>query len=279
VKTLHAEPGKQTQLVKELSKEATDYVTKRDLITVPALAAETIPMYMMSPERQMANPFFLGGDAIIVSYPTNTMSHEAKMMSMRGNNVHFSRSTVFHELIPGHHLQLFMNARHRAYRRMFETCFSIEGWAFYWEMILWDDKKFPKTPENRIGMLFWRMHRCCRIMFSISFHLGKMTPEECIDLLVRKGGHERATAEGEVRRSFAGDYPPLYQAGYMLGALQLYSLRQELVGGGTMREKDFHDRIMCEGQMPIELLRALLKKQALTPDHKAAWRFYDRLDS
>src|SRR6201999_1699675 len=108
------------------------------------------------------------------------------------------------------------------------TPFSVEGWALYWEFILWD-KGFPETPENRIGMLFWRMHRCARIIFSLKFHLGQMTAAECVDFLVQKVGHERATAEGEVRRSFAGDYSPLYQAGYMLGAFELRALRHELV--------------------------------------------------
>ena len=61
-----------------------------------------------------SHPFFLGGDSIQVSYPTNTMDHEAKLMSMRGNNPHFSRSTVFHELIPGHNLQFYYNKRHPA---------------------------------------------------------------------------------------------------------------------------------------------------------------------
>jgi len=195
---------------------------------------------------------------------------------MRGNNIHFSRSTVFHELIPGHNLQMHMMARYRPYRAMFTTPFWIEGWSLYWEMILWDNKNFPKTPENRIGMLFWRMHRCARIIFSINFHLGKMTPEECIELLMQIG-HDRFTAEGEVRRSFAGDYSPLYQAGYMLGALQLYALRKELLDSGTMSEKTFHDRVMRENQMPIELLRALMEDQPLTRDHKSSWRFYEFL--
>jgi hypothetical protein len=274
VKNLYVDPGEQPQLIHELAVEAIDYVKQNDLVTVPALCEETWRMFMMSPARQKVNPFFLGGDSILVSYPTDTMDHEAKLMSMRGNNIHFARSTVFHELIPGHHLQLFMNARHRPYRSMFDTPFWIEGWSFYWEMILWD-KGFPKTPENRIGMLFWRMHRCVRIIFSLKFHLGLMTPQQCIDLLVDMVGHERFTAEGEVRRSFNGDYGPLYQAGYMLGGLQLYSLRNELVVKGEMTEKLFHDRILQENEMPIELLRALITDQALTPEFKASWRFYN----
>ena len=278
VKNLYVEPGKQPQLIRDLATEAIDYVKQNDLVTVPSLAAETWRMFMMSPERQKVNPFFLGGDSIQVSYPTDTMGHEAKLMSMRGNNIHFSRSTVFHELIPGHHLQGYMNTRYRPYRRMFHTPFWTEGWSLYWEMILWD-KNFPKAPENRIGMLFWRMHRCARIIFSIKFHLGQMTPQQCIDLLGDKVGHERSTAEGEVRRSFAGDYTPLYQAGYMLGALQLYSLRQELVGSGKMTEKQFHDRVLHENGMPIELLRALMEDQPVQSDFKASWKFYKGLNT
>ncbi|RDW91084.1 Xaa-Pro dipeptidyl-peptidase [Coleophoma crateriformis] len=278
VKDLYVEPGKQPQLVLDLATEATEYVKKHDLITVPPVCEETWRMFMMSPEAQKVNPFFLGGDSIIVSYPTDSMPHEQKLMSMRGNNISFSRSTVFHELIPGHHLQLYMNARYRPYRQIFETPFSIEGWSLYWEMILWDDERFVKSPENRVGMLFWRMHRCARIIFSVKFHLGQMTPQECIDLLVDWVGHERATAEGEVRRSFAGDYSPLYQAGYMIGALQLYSLRQELVVSGIMSEKEFHDRIMKENQMPVEFMRALIKNLPLKPDFKPTWRFYKNLE-
>ena len=56
-------------------------------------------MEMMTPERQLVSPFFLGGEVIQVSFATNTMAHEQKMMSMRGNNIHFARATVFHELI------------------------------------------------------------------------------------------------------------------------------------------------------------------------------------
>lgn len=273
VKTLYVPPGEQTQLVRFLAEEAIDYVKKNDLVTVPRVAGESWRMFMMSPQDQKVNPFFLGGDDIIVSYPDDSMGHEEKMMSMRGNNIHFSRSTVFHEMIPGHHLQFHMIARYKAYRQMFDTAFWMEGWALYWEMILWD-KKFPKTAENRIGMLFWRMHRCARIVFSVKFHLGLMIPQECIDMLVDMVGHERENAEGEVRRSFNGDYTPLYQAGYMLGALQLYSLREEVVGSGALTEKQFHDRVMRENEMPIEMLRALIRRQDVDEDFETSWKFY-----
>ena len=200
VKNDYVEPGRQPELIEFLAEEAIQYVEQNDLVTVPDLAKETWRMTMMSPERQRVNPFFLGGEAIQISFPTSAMEHEDKLMSLRGNNKHFSRAVVFHELIPGHHLQGFMNDRYNTQRQVFYTPFSIEGGALYWEMILWE-KNFPKSPEDRVGMLFWRMHRCARIIFSLNYHLGKWTPQQCIDFLVDRVGHERlgdVDAEGFV---------------------------------------------------------------------------------
>ncbi len=273
VKTRYVEPGKQPELIRDLAREAVAFLDQHDLVTIPPIARETWRMEMMSPERQLINPFFTGGESISVSYPTNAMTEEQKLMSMRGNNIHFSRATVFHELIPGHELQGFMALRYRPWRLVFQTPFYEEGWALYWELLLWD-MKFQKSPEDSIGALFWRMHRCARIIFSLSFHLEKMSPQEAIDFLVDRVGHERDNAAGEVRRSFAGDYSPLYQCAYLLGGLQLRELRRELVESGKMTNRAFHDAVLQENAIPIELVRASLTRQKLSRDFTSNWKFY-----
>lgn len=272
VKTTYVPPGQQPTLVRDLAREAVAFVRSRDLVTVPPLADEVWRLEMMSPEAQKVSPFFLGGEVIRVSYPTDAMAYDDKMMSMRGNNPYFSRATVHHELIPGHHLQGFMTDRYNPHRDAFGTPFWGEGWALYWEMLLWD-AGFARTPEERVGMLFWRSHRAARIIFSLRFHLGTMTPDEAIDLLVNRVGHERANATAEVRRSFNGSYPPLYQAAYMLGGLQLRALHAELVGTGKLTDRQFHDAVLQGGRMPIELVRARLTGQRLTRDYDARWKF------
>ncbi|WP_435011698.1 DUF885 family protein [Tundrisphaera lichenicola] len=275
VKKKFVEPGKQPDLIRDLARESVDFLEERDLVTIPPLVKETWRMEMMSPARQLVNPFFTGGEVISVSFPTDAMNHEQKLMSLRGNNIHFSKATVHHELIPGHHLQGFMSTRHRSYRREFSTPFSIEGWALYWELRLWD-LNFARSPEDRLGMLFWRSHRCARILFSLNFHLGKMSPEECVDLLVNRIGHERANAEGEVRRSFEGSYSPLYQAAYLLGGLQLRALHGELVKTAKMTEKAFHDAVLRENQIPAAMIRASLTEIDLDREGTAAtWKFYE----
>ena len=273
VKNLYVEPGKQPQMIRDLALEAIKFVEDNNLVTVPELAKETWRMEMMTPERQLVSPFFLGGEVIQVSFPTNTMAHEQKMMSMRGNNIYFSRATVHHELIPGHHLQGFMSARNKPYRAIFGTPFWSEGNSLYWELLLWD-LGFARKPEEKIGMLFWRMHRCARIIFSLSFHLEKMTPQECIDLLVNKVGHERDNATAEVRRSFDGSYGPLYQIAYLIGGLQQYYMHKELVDSGKMTNRAYNDALLKENRIPIEMLRAAITNQKLTRDFVTNWKFY-----
>ncbi|WP_036379679.1 DUF885 family protein [Muricauda sp. MAR_2010_75] len=270
-KNTYVPAGEQPQAILDLYDHSVKFIEDRDLITLPDLAKETWGMIMMTPERQKVNPFFTGGRNISISYPTDGMAHDDKLMSMRGNNPNFSFPTVQHELLPGHNLQFFMTSRHKNYRGAFSTPFWTEGWALYWEIILWN-KDFPVTPEQKMGMLFWRIHRCARIIFSLKFHLGEMTPQECIDLLVDEVGHEYANAEAEVRRSFTTSYPPLYQLAYMMGGLQFYALRNEMLEKGWT-EKQFHDRVMHEGRIPVELLRALLQDLPLSKNYKTKWKF------
>lgn len=267
-------PGEQPQAIYKMAKDAEEYVVKNDLVTVPALASEGWRTDMMTPEQQMVNPFFTGGDTINISYPTDSMSYAQRLMSMRGNNYGFAHATVFHELIPGHWLQMYSIARNRPYRQIFDTPFWVEGNALYWELTLWD-RGFDATPEEKIGALFWRMHRCARIVFSLSFHLGQMTPEQATDYLVKEVGHERDNAAAEVRRSFNGSYDPLYQCAYLLGGMQFRALHDEMVKPGKMTDKQYNDRILEENEMPIELLRALIENKTLTPEYKANWRFLD----
>jgi uncharacterized protein (DUF885 family) len=123
-------------------------------------------------------------------------------------------------------------------------------------------------------MLFWRLHRSARIIFTMSFHLGLWTPKQCVDFLINSVGHEPDNATAEVRRSFDGSVGPLYQCAYMVGALQFRALHKELVGSGKMTNRQFHDAILHENEMPIEMLRAILTDQKLTKDYTTQWKFY-----
>jgi uncharacterized protein (DUF885 family) len=136
------------------------------------------------------------------------------------------------------------------------------------------DIGFHVTPEQKIGALFWRMHRCARIIFSLKFHMGEWSPQECVDFLVDRVGFERENAIGEVRRSFQGGYGPLYQLAYLVGGIQMRAMRKELEDSGLLDQKAFHDEVLRQGGMPIALLRLAVGRQKLTRDTSVDWKFY-----
>lgn len=278
VKEGHLPPGEQDDFVRDEARAAIEFLKERDLLSIPELCEETWRVEMHSVETQRTLPFAVyGGQYMGVSYAAGSMPHEDKVMSMRGNNRHFTHIVTPHELIPGHHLQGFVEDRERAYRSMFSTPFLVEGWALYWEFRLWDLGWAGATGQDeamdKVGMLFWRMHRAARIIVSLRFHLGEMTAPEMIDFLVERVGHERMGATSEVRRYIAGDYSPLYQCAYMIGGLQLRELRREMVERGGMSEKAFNDGVLGQNSIPIELMRAGMKGERLPKEWEAGWRF------
>ncbi|HYE62657.1 MAG TPA: DUF885 family protein [Phycisphaerales bacterium] len=278
VKGAHVPPGEQAAFVRDEGRAMVKFLKDRDLITIPELCEQSWRLEMHSPETQKTLPYAVyGGQYMGVSYAAGSMPHDVKLMAMRGNNRHFTHIVTPHELIPGHHLQGFFAQREREYRRPFRTPFLVEGWALYWEFRLWDLGWAGATGHDadmdRIGMLFWRMHRAARIIVSLKYHLGDMTPQQMVDFLVERVGHEKSGATAEVRRYIGGHYSPLYQCGYMIGGLQLRSLYRELVESGQLTDKQFNDAVLLENSIPIELIRASLKGESLPKDWTPAWRF------
>lgn len=272
-KNLAPAPGEAPWAIFEIGAYSEQFILDRELISMSPLAREVWRLAMQTPERQLINPFFTGGEVTRLSYPHDSMSHDDRLMSLRGNTPHFNFPTVQHELIPGHYHQRFMNDRYNLHRSgLSPTPFWREGWALYWEFRLWD-MNFARNNPDKMGMLFWRLHRAARIVFSLNYQLGNWTPQQAVDFLVERVGHERANAEAEVRRTAID--APLYQIAYMIGALQFEALHREAVLSGRMSERDFHDAIMRMGPMPVELVRARILDLPLTAETGASWRFYD----
>lgn len=89
-------------------------------------------------------------------------------------------TTVYHEGIPGHHLQLGQAVYNRAtlntYRRSIAgTSGHAEGWALYAERLM-DELGYLSDPGDRLGMLDGQRMRAARVVLDIGVHLGKPFP-------------------------------------------------------------------------------------------------------
>lgn len=273
VKSHQAPPGEQDDLVRAIAEESIAFLDAHELVTIPDLCRETWRVDMMPLPSQRFLPFAAyGGQCMIVNYASADQTLDDRTARMLDNNVHFTRNVTPHELIPGHHLQGFMGERHRPYRRLFSTPFLGEGWCLYFEF-RYLDLGWAKSSEDALGILFWRKHRAARIVVSLRYHLGTMNPEEMIAVLRDRVGWGADAATGEVRRFLEGGYGPLYQCAYMIGGLQLQALHAELVKSGRYTERDFHDAVLAENAIPIELIRARLAGTELRKDSSTSWRF------
>lgn len=86
-------------------------------------------------------------------------------------------TTVYHEGVPGHHLQIATQVYNREelndWRRMANWCSGHgEGWALYAERLM-QDLGFLNDPGDRLGMLDGQRMRAARVVLDLSVHLGK----------------------------------------------------------------------------------------------------------
>lgn len=88
-------------------------------------------------------------------------------------------TTVFHEGVPGHHLQLgqavYNKAQLNAWRRIAGTSGHAEGWALYAERLM-DQLGYLTTAADRFGMLDGQRMRAARVVLDIGVHLEKNMP-------------------------------------------------------------------------------------------------------
>ena len=185
-------------MIMDLLNEAIDYLRANDLITVPGVAAESLHMTMMSPR----------GAADVAVLPRRRP--HPRVVSDRHDGLRradaeharqqprlLARDGVPRDDPRPQPRRLSRPALSRLSRRISASGgpFYGEGWPLYWELTMYE-LGFDKTPEQKVGALFWRMHRCARIIFSLNFHMGQWSPQECVDFLVDKVGHERDNADG-----------------------------------------------------------------------------------
>jgi uncharacterized protein (DUF885 family) len=61
----------------------------------------------------------------------------------------------------------------------------------------------------------------------------------------------------------------------MVGGLEFYKLKKELVDSGKMTEKQFHDTILQNNTMPVEIVKSILYGEQLKKDAQPHWKFLD----
>jgi uncharacterized protein (DUF885 family) len=176
-------------------------------------------------------------------------------------------TTVFHEGVPGHHLQIgravVLAGQLNRWRRM--GCWVSghgEGWALYAERLM-AELGWLDDAGNRMGMLDAQRFRAARVVIDIGVHCGMTAPDGGVwdadkawVFLQAHSAMKEANLRFELDRylGWPGQAPS-----YAIGQRIWQRLRDEMLGRG-LTLKEFHRRALDLGGLPLDVLRSALSE-------------------
>jgi uncharacterized protein (DUF885 family) len=174
-------------------------------------------------------------------------------------------TTVFHEGVPGHHLQIgravVLADQLNRWRRL--GCWVSghgEGWALYAERLM-AELGWLDDAGNRMGMLDAQRFRAARVVIDIGVHCGMTAPDGGVwdadkawVFLQSHSAMKEANLRFELDRylGWPGQAPS-----YAVGQRIWQQLRDGIVGGGVAL-REFHRRALDLGGLPLDVLKATL---------------------
>ena len=258
-------------LVDEALSRTSDFVRRRDLVSIPDVVTEIIEM----PEihRGVAVAYCdAPGPLESASVPTYvavspTPAHwdatrvESFYREYNGTLLH---DLTIHEAMPGHVLQLAHAAALRTPTRVRRFGYSgvfVEGWAVYAEELMLERGYSPADTKRsalaiRLQQLKMQARMAINTILDIRVHSMDMTEDEGLRLMTFRGFQEEGEAVGKWRRALltAGQLPT-----YFVGYRAVRSIADDLrVLHPNWSDREVHDLMLSHGSPAPRHLRTLI---------------------
>lgn len=172
-------------------------------------------------------------------------------------------SLFLHEAIPGHHYQISLqqeNLKLPRFRRFGGNNAYVEGWALYCES-LGKELGLFKDPYQYMGAMGDEIHRAIRLVVDVGMHSKNMSREDAIQYMMDNEQISEEGATAEIERYMV---IPAQALGYKIGALKIRELRTkyEQQQGVAFKLSGFHDAILKDGSLPLDVLEKKMDKWA-----------------
>ena len=244
--------------------EATDFVKKHDLVTVPEKPLDVIVMPEFKRGTGIAycdspGPLERNGKTFFAVEPTpKDWSKERKASFFREYNNCMVRDLTVHEAMPGHYLQLAHANQFQAptlVRAIFRSGTFIEGWAVYCEQMM--AEQGYGGPEVKMEQLKMRLRVICNAILDQSIHAGNMSEKEAMDLMENEGFQQEGEAVAKWKRA---RLTSAQLSTYFVGVSEQLDLRDraKAKAGGSFDLKKYHDSALAFGSPPAKYVRQLL---------------------
>jgi uncharacterized protein (DUF885 family) len=168
-------------------------------------------------------------------------------------------TTVFHEGLPGHQLEgglALSNPHLSLLRKTISFPAYGEGWALYAEQLSDELGAYENDPLGQIGYLKFQLFRANRCVVDTGIHHMRWSREQAIAHFVEQEGEAPGFAAREVERYCVS---PGQACSYKLGHTAIVGIRARAKAalGAKFEIKDFHDAILANGRVPLEVLDRL----------------------
>ena len=169
------------------------------------------------------------------------------------------RTLAYHEGIPGHHFQIGVAQELKGlptFRTLIPFTAYIEGWALYAERLA-SELGFQKDPYDNLGRLRAELFRAARLVVDTGLHDQRWTREQAIRYLRQTTGMAQSDVEAEVERYIV---MPGQACAYKMGMLKILELRERAKQalGPKFDLRDFHDAVLKNGALPLEILEQVI---------------------
>lgn len=165
------------------------------------------------------------------------------------------QTLTYHEANPGHHLQAVIGLSDdlSILNTVFYSNAAAEGWGLYAERLAEEMGIYQDDPIDNIGRLQSELHRAVRLVVDTGMHAFGWSREKAIEYSVATEGIHISEATGEIERYAVW---PGQALGYKMGELKIIKLRNKAKKqlGKKFDIKVFHDRILEDGALPLNLM-------------------------
>ena len=161
---------------------------------------------------------------------------------------------VYHEGIPGHHLQISVQTEVELppFRKFGGVVAYSEGWGLYAEKLAKEMGQYT-DPLRDFGRLQLELHRAIRLVVDSGLHAKKWTREQAIRYVLDNSAEPRASAAKAIERYIV---MPGQATAYMVGRLKISELRERARAalGERFDIRAFHDVVLRHGPLPLDML-------------------------
>lgn len=259
----HADPYALQQAFEQECQRIRRYLTEYDFLTIPP----EMPDVIVEPMPDYAT----GGGMMLTPGPFETVARESylKMQIPKPGwsqervaglwsdfNQYGLSLLVIHECYPGHHTQFYLEkfVPLRA-SRDHDSDSNSDGWAEYAKLAFVEQVLAPMDPFYLLAVLLSRRSYAAASIAGLEIHLGRRTLEQASDFLMEKQGRTRENTYIWVLNR--ATYYPSHLT-YYIGSKMVRKLREDYrtLRGSAYSQKEFHDRFMSYGLIPLKVIRA-----------------------